>query len=413
MKNKSAVTTQEKRFFTEIAGIIQEARQTAYKAVNTMMVRTNWLIGRRIVEQEQKGKSRAEYGDLLVVNLSRYLTGILGGGFSEANLWNFRKFYLTFPNGLEFSTHRVENSEAGFAMRRRIANFEILTWTHWRILIRLDDEEERNYYIREASEQGWNTRQLERNMRSGYFRRLLSTQKKAIAAISKKKETVFDFIKDPMILEFLDVPEKVTGKETALEEAVINNLQSFLLELGKGFSFVARQLRISTETSDFYLDLVFYNYLLKCFVIIDLKTTKLSARDVGQMEMYVRMFDALKRGLDDNPTLGNNWTCSGTRLVPEQSLQFLTLRAAKHAFLAEFVQKWIFLNNSIFCAEKDETIVKYSVLKENKQIFASKYKTILPTEKQLAAMIEKKNAKLLMRLEKEPPKTRKNMEKRK
>ena len=345
MGTKIAVTTQEKRFFTEIAGIIQTARQTAYKAVNTVLVQTNWLIGRRIVEQEQKGKSRAEYGDFLIVNLSRYLTGILGEGFSEANLWNFRKFYLTFPNGLEFSTQRVEN-------------LEVLAWTHWRLLIRLDDEEERNYYIKESSEQGWNTRQLERNIRSGYFRRLLSTQKKAATTASKKNKHAFDFIKDPVILEFLDVPENLTGKETTLEKAIINGLQSFLLELGKGFSFVARQLRISTETSDFYLDLVFYNYLLKCFVIIDLKTTKLSARDVGQMEMYVRMFDALKRGPDDNPTLG-----------------------------------------IILCAEKDETIVKYSVLKENKQIFASKYKTILPTEKQLAAMIEKKNAKLLMRLE--------------
>jgi hypothetical protein len=263
MGNKAAITTQEKKFFTEIAVIIQKARQTAYKAVYNVQIHANWLVGRRIVEQEQKGKSRAEYGDFLIVNLSRFLTGILGEGFSEANLRNFRQFYLTFPNENEFVTHCVTN----------------LSWTHWRSLIWIDDEDERNYYIREASEQGWNTRQLE---------------------------------------------------------------------------------RISTETSDFYLDLVFYNYLLKCFVIIDLKTTRLSARDVGQMEMYVRMFDALKRGQDDNPTLG-----------------------------------------IILCAEKDETIVKYSVLKENKQIFASKYKTILPSEKQLAAMIEKKNAYLLEKMSKE------------
>ena len=195
---------------------------------------------------------------------------------------------------------------------------------------------------------------LERNIRSGYYRRLLSTQKKSVAVTTRKKEKTFEHIKDPYILEFLNVAEDMTGKETKLETAIINNLQSFLLELGKGFSFIARQLRISTETSHFYLDLVFYNYLLKCFVIIDLKTTKLSPQDVGQMELYVRMFDALKRGQDDNPTLG-----------------------------------------IILCAEKDETVVKYSVLSENKQIFASKYKTVLPTEKQLAAMIDKKNAKLL------------------
>jgi predicted nuclease of restriction endonuclease-like (RecB) superfamily len=207
----------------------------------------------------------------------------------------------------------------------------------------------------ETDGQNWSVKALERNIRSGYYRRLLSTQKRAITTISGKKEKTLDFIKDPFILEFLDVSEDMTGKETKFEKAIIDNLQNFLLELGKGFSFVARQLRISTETSHFYVDLVFYNYLLKCFVIIDLKTTKLSPQDVGQMEMYVRMFDALKRGPDDNPTLG-----------------------------------------IILCAEKDETVVKYSVLKESKQIFASKYKTILPAEKQLAAMIEKKNARLLL-----------------
>jgi predicted nuclease of restriction endonuclease-like (RecB) superfamily len=220
--------------------------------------------------------------------------------------------------------------------------------------MRIEDNAEREYYIAETSGQNWNVKLLERNIRSGYYRRLLSTQKKSVALTTRKKEKTFEHIKDPYILEFLDVPEDMTGKETELETAIINNLQSFLLELGKGFSFVARQLRISTETSHFYLDLVFYNYLLKCFVIIDLKTTKLSPQDVGQMELYVRMFDALKRGKDDNPTLG-----------------------------------------IILCAEKDETVVKYSVLSENKQIFASKYKTVLPTEKQLAAMIDKKNAKLL------------------
>jgi len=223
--------------------------------------------------------------------------------------------------------------------------------------MRIDDDAERDYYVTETIGQNWNVKLLERNIRSGYYSRLLSTQKKAVTTASNKKENTFDFIKDPYVLEFLDVPEDITGKETELEKAIINNLQKFLLELGKGFSFVARQLRISTESSHFYIDLVFYNYLLKCFIIIDLKTTKLTPQDVGQMELYVRMFDALKRGPDDNPTLG-----------------------------------------IIFCAEKDEIVVKYSVLSESKQIFASKYKTILPTERQLAAMIEKENAKLLQEL---------------
>jgi len=342
MGNKLTTTKQDKLFFTEIAAILHKARETAYKAVNTMMVQTNWQIGKRIVEQEQKGKSRADYGDYLIVNLSRYLTDTLGKGFSEANVRNFRQFYLVFPDGLQFAT-------------RRVANLENLSWSHWRLLMRLDDTAEREYYITETSGQNWGVKILERNIKSGYYRRLLSTQKKAITTILERKEKTLDFIKDPFVLEFLDVPEDMTGRETELEKAIINNLQNFLLELGKGFSFVARQLRISTETSHFYIDLVFYNYLLKCFVIIDLKTTKLSPQDVGQMEMYVRMFDALKRGPDDNPTLG-----------------------------------------IILCAEKDETVVKYSVLKESKQIFASKYKTILPTEKQLAAMIEKKNARLLL-----------------
>ncbi|MCL2093574.1 MAG: PDDEXK nuclease domain-containing protein [Treponema sp.] len=339
---KTTVTKQDKVFFAEIAAILQEARLTAYKTVNTILVQTNWHIGKRIVEQEQKGKSRADYGDYLIVNLSRYLTGTLGKGFSEANLRNFRQFYLCFPKGLQFA-------------RRRLANPENLSWSHWCAIMRIEDDTERTYYITETSEQNWNVKLLERNIRSGYYRRLLSSPKKVITKSKEKKDNITDFIKDPYILEFLDLPEDMTGKETELERAIINNLQSFLLELGKGFSFVARQLRISTETSHFYIDLVFYNYLLKCFVIIDLKTTKLSPQDIGQMDMYVRMFDALKRGQDDNPTLG-----------------------------------------IILCAEKDETIVKYSVLKENKQIFASKYKTILPTEKQLAAMIDKSNARLLL-----------------
>jgi len=339
---QAIVNKQDKIFFAEIAGILLEARQTAYKTVNTILVQTNWHIGKRIVEQEQKGQSRADYGDYLIVNLSRYLTDTLGKGFSEANLRNFRQFYLCFPKGFQFAT-------------RRVANPENLSWSHWRLLMRLDNEDEREYYITETSDQNWNVKLLERNIRSGYYRRLLSTKKESVVKSTGKKEKIINFIKDPFVLEFLDLPEDMAGKETELEKAIINNLQSFLLELGKGFSFVARQLRISTETSHFYIDLVFYNYLLKCFVIIDLKTTKLSPRDVGQMDMYVRMFDTLKRGQDDNPTLG-----------------------------------------IILCAEKDETIVKYSVLKENRQIFASKYKTILPTEKQLAAMIEKRNTRLLL-----------------
>jgi predicted nuclease of restriction endonuclease-like (RecB) superfamily len=206
--------------------------------------------------------------------------------------------------------------------------------------MRLETLQEREYYIMEAGKQNWTVANLSRNIKTGYYHRLLSTQE-------KNAGTVFNFIKDPYVCEFLDVPEDLKGKETLLETALVGNLQKFMLELGKGFAFVDRQMRISTETTHFYVDLVFYNYLLKCFVIIDLKTKKLSHADIGQMDMYVRMFDNLKRGEDDNPTIG-----------------------------------------IILCSEKDETIVKYSVLKENKQIFASKYKTILPTEEEFARMIE-------------------------
>jgi predicted nuclease of restriction endonuclease-like (RecB) superfamily len=318
--------------------MLKQARNTAYKAVNTVMVKTYWHIGKRIVEQEQQGQNRANYGDFLITNLSRYLSDTFGKGFSEANLWNIRQFYLVFPEFDQFSTHCVEN----------------LSWTNIRLIMRLDNAVERKYYLKEASEQNWSSRLLERHIKSGYYRRLLSTQQKDIAISHSEKYNPADFIKDPYITEFLNVSEDLKGKESLLETALINNLQKFLLELGKGFSFVDRQMRISTETSHFYVDLVFYNYLLKCFVIIDLKTSKLTHSDIGQMDMYVRMFDTLKRLEDDNPTIG-----------------------------------------IILCAEKDETIVKYSILKENKQLFASKYKTVLPTEEELAEMISREKQKLI------------------
>lgn len=325
------------KIYSDIAELLNLARARAYHSVNSIMVETYWKIGQRIVEEEQGGSARAEYGSKLIENLSKYLTDSFGKGFSEANLQNMRKFYLTYP---EFPTQCVGN----------------LAWSNIRKIIRIDNPDERNYYLKEASEQNWSYRQLERNIKSGYYHRLLSTQEKS-NDIEKCLPTLIDtkeFIKDPYVLEFLDLPENIEGKESVLETALINNLQKFLLELGKGFSFVARQFRISTETDHFYADLVFYNYLLKCFVVIDLKTTKLSHANIGQMDMYVRMFDELKRGADDNPTIG-----------------------------------------IILCTDKSETMVKYSVLQESQQIFASKYKTVLPSEEELAQMIEKENLKLL------------------
>ena len=323
----------ERRFFAHVAELLETARNRAYRSVNVLMIQTYWNIGKRIVEQEQQGKDRAKYGDYLIVNLSRYLGDSFGRGFSEANLKNFRQFYLMFP---EFATQCVAN----------------LTWTNIRLIMRLDSAAERDWYLKESAAANWSSRTLERNIKSGYCRRLLSSQKPDESPDAAASPV--GFIKDPYVLEFLDVPESLNGKENILEDALIGNLQKFLLELGRGFSFVARQMRISTETSHFYIDLVFYNYLLKCFVVIDLKTRRLTHADIGQMDMYVRMFDQLKRGADDNPTLG-----------------------------------------IILCADKDETMVKYSVLQENRQLFASKYQTVLPSEEDLALMLEAQNRKLI------------------
>jgi predicted nuclease of restriction endonuclease-like (RecB) superfamily len=312
MSNKNALTS----FHSDIKNILEQARSKARSAVNAAMVEAYWLIGQRIVKEEQQGRHKAEYGKRLMEDLSTALTSDFGKGFSYANLYNCRQFYLTFPEQQILYTACRESTQAV------------------------------DYYCKEAREQNWTVRQLERNIKSQSFERLLSTQ--AIQSTIPSAPAHLDFIKDPYVLEFLQLPETGQVKENKLEQAIIDELQKFLLELGKGFSFVARQMRISTETSHFYIDLVFYNYLLKCFVIIDLKTGKLSHKDIGQMDMYVRMFDDLKRGEDDNPTIG-----------------------------------------IILCDSKDETVVKYSVIKENQQLFASKYQLILPTEDELIAEIER------------------------
>ena len=327
----------ESRFFSDISAILKEGRAKVQTAVNYAMVETYWRIGERIVEQEQGGAERARYGEFIIKELSRHLGDNFGKGFSVANLKNMRMFYLTFRDNQKSYTLCSQ-----------------LSWSHVRLIMRLNSEEAQKYYLNEVREQNWTVRVLERNIKSRYYDRLLSTQKSNLICTDSAKEiNLNEMIKDPYVLEFLGLPESIEGKESQLESAIIAHLQEFLLEMGRGFSFVGRQFRISTETSHFFIDLVFYNYLLKCFVVVDLKTQKLTHQDIGQMDMYVRMFDDLKRGEDDNPTIG-----------------------------------------IILCADKDETIVKYSVLQESNQIFASKYKTILPTEAELAAEIER-NANML------------------
>ena len=328
--SKKSLVSSESVFFEDVRAILRISRQKAYRAVNSSMVEAYWLIGKRIVEQEQAGKDRADYGSGLIKKLSIQLGTEFGKGFSVSNLWNFRQFYTVF-----------QDDEKGYTL------CSFLTWSNIRLIMRIESPEERIYYLRESREQNWSVRLLDRNIKSGYYKRILSTQSKDKSNKKIKKETPCFFLKDPYILEFLGLPEDSCYRESSLEQAIISNLQHFLLELGKGFSFVGRQYRISTETSHFYIDLVFYNYILKCFVVIDLKTVKLTHQDIGQMDMYVRMFDDLKRGEDDNPTIG-----------------------------------------IILCTDKDETVVKYSVLKESEQIFASKYKTVLPTEEELVRQIE-------------------------
>jgi predicted nuclease of restriction endonuclease-like (RecB) superfamily len=327
----TGTTVGESSFYRDIAELLSKGRQIAVRAVNSAMVTTYWQIGRRIVEQEQKGKERADYGWYLIENLSRYLGNTLGKGFSVANLRNMRQFYLTFPD-------MDENA------RRCLAN---LSWSHVCLIMRLGNRQEREWYLLETACENWTVRALERNIRTRYYHRLLSTQKGKPAHRRDDKPEPDEIIKDPMVLEFLGLPEDTQGKESLVERALLGHLQKFLLELGKGFSFVARQMRISTETEHFYLDLVFYNYLLKCFVIVDLKTARLTHQDIGQMDMYVRMFDAVKRVDGDNPTIG-----------------------------------------IILCAEKSKVVAKYSILNDSKQIFAAKYMTVLPTEEQLKCELE-------------------------
>lgn len=318
----------------DVVLILQSARQKAYSAVNSEMVIAYWQMGRRIVQEELQGEQRAAYGESILKTLSIALTAELGSGFSYANLRNFRQFYLTYPD--EAICYTVCSK---------------LSWSHNRTIMRVENPEARDYYLKECANQAWSVRTLERHINSFYYQRLLSSKNKS--DITNSNEDVDnlptkDFIKDPYVFEFLNIPEPVSVLEQDIEKALIGNLQQFLLELGKGFSFVGRQFRISTETSHFYIDLVFYNYLLKCFVLFDLKTGKLTHQDTGQMDMYIRMFDDLKKQDDDNPTIG-----------------------------------------IILCTEKDETVVKYSILNDSKQLFATKYMLYLPTEQELIAEIER------------------------
>jgi predicted nuclease of restriction endonuclease-like (RecB) superfamily len=325
--------------YSNIADILILARQRSYRAVNRTMIEAYWLIGQQIVEEEQKGLHRAEYGKNLLVYLAQRLTTEFGKGFDQSNLRYIRLFYNTFP---------IRD-----ALRHE------LTWTHYRLLLKVSDKAAREYYIAESIDCQWNTRDLERNINSFYYQRILKTQQKGLALADPNemdKMSAVDIIKDPYVLEFLDLGEKGKFKEEELEQALIDQLQAFLLELGKGFSFVAQQKRITAEEDHFSIDLVFYNYLLKCFVLIDLKVGKLSHKDIGQMDFYVRYWEDNLKTEGDNPTIG-----------------------------------------LILCTEKNETVAKYSVLQDNQQLFVSKYKLYLPTEEELTIELEREKQFLRLR----------------
>jgi predicted nuclease of restriction endonuclease-like (RecB) superfamily len=332
---------------TEARYIIESGRKAAYHAVNTSMVKTYWEIGQLIVEEEQQGEERAKYGKFLIRELSKRLTLEFGKGYDERNLFYMKQFYITYP---------IVN-----ALRSQ------LTWTHYRLLTKVHNISARAFYEQEAIKSGWNTRALDRQINAFYYERLSSSldktavENEAIEKVAELGSDVFDFIKNPTVLEFLNLKADHKLYESELEQLLMDNLQEFLLELGRGFSFVARQKYIRADDEDFFIDLVFYNYLLKCFVLIDLKVGRLTHQDIGQMDMYVRMYNDLYKIEGDNPTIG-----------------------------------------IILCSEKTEAVVKYSVLSESQQLFASKYLLYLPSEAELKAELERERLFADLKLQQPP-----------
>ena len=351
-------------FVNDLRTIVSAARDASYRMANLMQVAQNWLIGRRIVEQEQQGKIRAEYGKHVVELASQVLTKEFGQGFSETQIKSFRKFYLTFSDlqiqqtmPAEFKsrlrqirqTMPAESSDNGIAMPVQ------LSWSHYERLIRVADPDARLWYMHEAATQQWDYRTLKRNIDSQYYYRLAQTPKsqrqevidemcRLTADYENEKST---FVKNPMLVEFLGLKHREAFTESKLEQAILDHLEHFLMEMGKGYALVNRQMHIHTEDNDYYIDLVFYNYLLKCFVLVDLKTTKVSYEDVGQMDMYLKLFDTYKRTEGDNPTIG-----------------------------------------IILCSETNADVARFSTLATNKQMYASKYLTYMPSKEVLAREIE-------------------------
>ena len=324
----------KKDVYAEISSLLKEARKSIVSNINTTMTKTYFLIGKRIVEEEQNGNERAEYGEKLIKNLSKKLTEEFGKGFSKRNLWQMKQFYLAYS--------KVQTVSAQFK----------LSWSHYLILMRMENIEERNFYEIESIQNNWSLRELRRQIDSALYERLvLSRDKEKVKELAFKGQVIEkpeDVVKDPYILEFLGLEEQNNYSENKLETEIINNLEKFLLELGKGFTFVGRQVRFTFDEKHFRVDLVFYNRILKCFVLIDLKIGEVTHQDLGQMQMYVNYYDRYVRLPDENKSIG-----------------------------------------IIICREKNDTLVRLTLPEDNNQIFASKYMTVLPTKEEFKKVLDK------------------------
>lgn len=322
----------------DIERIIENSQRQAYRTVNNLLTQRNWFIGYRIEEEIIGTEDRAEYGSEIILKISKELTDKYGKGYKRANLYHCLNFYKMFPRVIDVVSGKSDIC---------------LSWSHYRMLIQVDDDDAREWYRKEAYEQTWSVRTLKRNIETQYYYRMLKSQHPDVVKQDMEEHTSsyqndkLEFIKNPIIAEFLGMESNIDFTENELESFFISNIQKFIMELGKGYAFVGRQQHIKTEKEDYFIDLVFYNYILKCFVLFDLKTGKITHQDVGQMDMYIRMYDELKRGEGDNPTLG-----------------------------------------VVLCSETDEDIARYSVMHGSEQLFASKYKLYLPTEEELKAEIE-------------------------
>ncbi len=343
-----------------VVQILESARSQVVRAVNTATVATYWLIGRELVEAVQQGEPRAAYGQARIARLAEQLTARYGRGFSAANLANFRQFYMAYadrvphPNFYPLGSKSSEQARLRLNVGDGLAFHPQLSWSHYRSLMRVEKPDARHFYEQECARAQWSRRELERQIHSLYYERLLASGDKAgmLAEVGAGEVLrPLDVLKDPYVLEFLDLPDTPRLRENQLEDAIITRLQQFLLELGRGFSFVARQQRLRFEDKDFYVDLVFYNYLLKCFVLVDLKIGELTHQDIGQMDGYVRMYEEQRRIEGDNPTIG-----------------------------------------LILCSEKNEAVARYSVLRDSRQLFASRYRLTLPSEEDLQRELQRERA---------------------